>query len=251
MRRHHLPLTGSTQDDARQAIATLKPGDWQVFTADEQNAARGTHHRKWLAPANLNIYVTFLFTFLKDQHSSLMNLPQVSAFSVIELLEGLGFYPQLKWVNDLLLNHKKFGGVLCESEACPQFKDYLAVRVGIGLNVNMPAQLLADINQPVTSLLIEGGRELDREKVLNLLAVKFKAHIELLSEQGFKPYYEKISSRMAFVGEQVQIHDYLTGTVHRGIVLGLNSEGKLLLDDGSQVMELINGSIIPSMRSLK
>ena len=40
---------------------------------------------------------------------------------------------KLKWINDLIVNNKKIGGVLCESEQ----EDCIIVFIGIGINVQL------------------------------------------------------------------------------------------------------------------
>ena len=68
--------------------------------------------------------------------------------AVAQALESLQLKPRLKWPNDLLLSGKKVCGILCETTEG-------WVVLGIGLNVNMDAEELAQIDQPATSLLIE------------------------------------------------------------------------------------------------
>ena len=81
------------------------------------------------------------------------------------MLESFGFHTSLKWPNDILLSEKKIAGLLCETTA---FSDLICVVLGIGLNVNMPIDLLNKIDRPATSLYAESGKSFDVEKTINL-----------------------------------------------------------------------------------
>src|SRR6185312_5475629 len=77
--------------------------------------------------------------------------------------EVTGASPDLRWPNDLLLNEKKFGGILVEmaSEAA-RIRHVVA---GIGINVNH-AVFPPDLSALATSLRIETGRPWPRRDLV-------------------------------------------------------------------------------------
>ena len=67
--------------------------------------------------------------------------------------------PDLKWPNDLLINGKKFCGILTEMNAEPTRVRYIVV--GIGINVNQ-ATFPAELQPIATSLRMATGSEWSR-----------------------------------------------------------------------------------------
>ena len=67
--------------------------------------------------------------------------------------------PDLKWPNDLLLNDKKFCGILTEMNAEPTRVRHLVV--GVGINVNQK-DFPADLRDRATSLQLATGTEWSR-----------------------------------------------------------------------------------------
>ena len=76
--------------------------------------------------------------------------------------EITGMTADIRWPNDLLLNDKKFAGILTEmsSEAS---KVHHAV-IGVGVNVNQQ-NFPPELKDNATSLCLEGGREFSRLEV--------------------------------------------------------------------------------------
>ena len=168
-----------------------------LITADEQTAGRGRFKRRWESPPHQNVYATFCFFIEKHRHD-IGNIPQVLAISAAEALEDLGFQPKLKWPNDVLLSNKKVAGILCETTP---MSDNLAVIIGIGLNVNMPLQLLQQIDRPATSLMVEGGEKMEIEMVLESLKNNFWKISGSFWKKGSIPCWMNINA--AFQQSQV------------------------------------------------
>ena len=131
-----------------------------VVVAGEQTAGRGRLGRRWLAPAGTSVLCSVQ---LRPDVSGerLPELTGVAARACAEAVEALtGLAAELKFPNDVLLDGRKTAGVLAEAR-----ED--RVVLGIGVNVNVPAeQLPVEVEHPATSLLVETGRELDRGELL-------------------------------------------------------------------------------------
>jgi len=66
----------------------------------------------------------------------------MTGVAVHDTLESFGIKPDIKWVNDVLVNEKKIAGILAETT---ETDDGLAVVVGIGINLtsqNFPPDLV-------------------------------------------------------------------------------------------------------------
>lgn len=222
--RKHFKSIDSTNTWSKHNAHLFKHDAITLVTADEQTAGRGRFKRRWESPPNQNIYATFNF-FVEKHRQDIGNIPQVMALSAAEGLEYLGFAPQLKWPNDVLLSSKKVAGILCETTP---FSDLLCVILGIGINVNMPLNLLEKIDRPATSLLVEGGSSLEVESVYEELQNRFLHNLELFLNEGFQPFLEKYKQKMILLPDQkIRFND--NRSIWEGYYHSINQDGSLNL----------------------
>jgi BirA family biotin operon repressor/biotin-[acetyl-CoA-carboxylase] ligase len=229
----------STNTWAKQHLEDFSKEDWVVVVADEQTAGRGRFKRKWISPPKQNLYMTFCF-FCDRRGASIGNIPQVLALSAAHLLQSLGFFLQFKWPNDLLLADKKLGGILCET--VPLQKG-LWVIAGIGINVNMPLEELVQIDQPATSLGVEGGQQLAISSLANALNEQFQNDMERFWREGFKPFIALYRERIGAIGKQIRFRDH--ERIWEGTLYAIEEDGTLILQvDGGATHRFISGEII-------
>ncbi len=238
--RKHFKIIDSTNTWAKHNVHLFPHDKITLVTADEQTAGRGRFRRKWESPANQNLYATFCF-FIEKHRLDIGNIPQVLALSAINALKKLGFNPQLKWPNDILLNHKKVSGILCETTP---LSDHLGIILGIGINVNMPLELLQKIDRPATSLLVEQGNLLQIEEVLNSLQNAFIGDLEIFLEEGFAHFLSQYREGMQqWVGKNIRFHD--NRYIWEGVFQSINHDGSLnmLLNTGES-KNFLTGEIL-------
>lgn len=238
--RHHFSIIDSTNTWAKLSAHQLDHAKLHLITADEQTGGRGRFNRVWVSPAGLNIYATYCF-FIEKHSQRLGNVPQILGISAARTLENMGFKPKLKWPNDVLLSHKKVAGILCESTP---YSDLLCIVAGIGLNVNMPIEMLEKIDRPATSLLVESGQSYVVEDVLAQLSDQFSKDLDLFLEEGFHHFLAEYKQRiMTFPGQAIRFHD--NRTVWEGQIHSINNDGSLNLQlaDGT-IKHFIAGEIL-------
>lgn len=165
---YHFETIPSTNDWAKANLSTFDKTKLTLVTAEAQTAGKGRFGRTWVSPGKLNIYASFCF-FVQEQHDPLL-LTRLFSLATAKVLEEKGVHCDLKWPNDLLVHGKKIAGILCETMD-------LGVVIGLGLNVNMPAQQLQEVGQPATSLLEETGRAWDVLEVLESVKRHFAADL--------------------------------------------------------------------------
>lgn len=239
-KRKHFDVIGSTNTWGKENAPSLSRDIITLVTADAQTAGRGRFKRKWESPPGQNIYATYCF-FVEKHQGNIGNIPQILALSAADTLKEIGFKPELKWPNDVLLSGKKVAGILAETTP---LSDTLCVVIGIGLNVNMPIEALAAIDRPATSLLVETGRPHDVEAVLDRLTKHFAASLDRFFEDGFHPFLEPYEKLMPCDPDKVvKFHD--NRTIWEGTVQGVNPDGSLLfkLPDGT-LKTFIAGEIL-------
>lgn len=223
----HFDSLGSTNLWSKENFTNFDTTKITLTVADKQTAGYGRYHRPWISPSGLNIYASFTF-FVKREQIDLKNFTQITALSIIKTLKKFTISSQLKWPNDIQINKKKVAGILCE--IVPQ-DSFLAVITGIGINVNMPLETCKQIQQPVTSLLIETGKELKVLDVLQTLQLHFSQDLSLFLHQGFAPFLQEFRENILH-----QKGDLLLVNQQKGIFQGI-------AEDGSLIMQLADGSL--------
>ncbi len=143
------PSVESTQD-AVHALAEQGAAQGVAVAAIEQTAGRGSRRRDWSsAPGGL-----WLSVLLRPTCDNGMQVLALRAgLAIVRTLDALGARDlMLKWPNDIMVQGKKAGGILCEAR---WNGDRLAwVTVGVGLNVRN--ELPDDLRDSSTRLADHG-----------------------------------------------------------------------------------------------
>jgi BirA family biotin operon repressor/biotin-[acetyl-CoA-carboxylase] ligase len=226
---YHFETIGSTNTWAKENLDRMDPKGVTLISASEQTMGRGRFKRQWLSPIHQNIYASFCF-HLDINRVDFGHLPQLLALSAIQILENFGFSPTLKWPNDILIQEKKLGGLLCETIMTEQKRWIIN---GIGLNVNMPSHLLNKIDRPSTSLFQESGQIYDINTLLKQLDQQFTSNLSHFMKEGFDTFFPSFKCRSTFKkGQQIRFHN------NQEIIEGTFEE---LYSDGSVQIKLLSG----------
>ncbi|MBS0627087.1 MAG: biotin--[acetyl-CoA-carboxylase] ligase [Verrucomicrobia bacterium] len=234
----HFTSIPSTSSWAKENSSLFDSNKLTCITAEEQTQGRGTFSKKWISPKGVNIYGTFYFTLPKF-YPFLQNIGQLLSISCCKALEPLHFNPQIKWPNDLLIENKKFAGILCEATSSGE---KIGIALGLGLNVNMNTELLKNINQPATSLMEISDKTWNLEEILSKILQFFLEDLDTLSSKGFAFFASFYNDRLAFKEQLIQVKD---GAITRkGICKGVSPEGSLLLELSSgELIKISSGKI--------
>ncbi len=231
---HYLPLTGSTNDDARDLALAGCP-DRTVVVADEQRAGRGRLGRHWIAPRDSSLLASIV---LRRRIPSVLltALCSVAVVATIEQLTGLG--SRIKWPNDVMIGTRKVCGIL--TEVLSQHDQPITV-VGIGLNVNFdPAAV--HVPSTATSLSSELGGAVDRAALLDTLLRRVDGYLAL-DDEGMQPAIRSEWERLLWRRSQA-VRVEQDGPTLYGVVEGLTEGGALRLraPDGD-LLEIAVGDV--------
>lgn len=239
----------STQLYARHNIKSLKPNEWQLYTAKEQTSGIGTKNTIWVSPYDVNVYATYAFLLEEKHTAKIIHITQVSALTVSELLSSEGINSTVKWVNDILINKKKVCGVLAESST-NAFEEngvkYLAVLVGIGINVNSEQQHLVKISQPATSIKMETSKELDIKNIVDSLSQLLITNINKLTAGDFSLFLPQLNERLEKFGDKaIVVKEVINNSIiyKVGYIKGVKNQGELILQTKEGELSLMNGCI--------
>jgi len=130
-----------------------------IVIAEEQTHGRGRQGRRWDSERGKNLLFSVVFRtpFIHDRARILPFLAALAAADAVEQLSRCKV--ECKWPNDLLIEKKKFAGMLIEAEA--QSDSVTSVTLGVGINVNQ-TEFSDELKAKVTSLRLAGGNEIDR-----------------------------------------------------------------------------------------
>ncbi|MBI3600424.1 MAG: biotin--[acetyl-CoA-carboxylase] ligase [Nitrospinae bacterium] len=179
--------TVESTNDTAKGLANKGCKEGTVVIADLQSKGRGRLGRRWGSPAGVGVYLSIILR-PSDITPQLTLLAAVAAAEAINKsfkfqvsssklknlknlqLATCNLQPKLKWPNDIIINGKKAGGILTESIANGK-----AVIVGMGINVNSePSSFTDELKSKATSIMIETGRNVDRNLLIAGLLNKFE-----------------------------------------------------------------------------
>ena len=239
----HFSEINSTQLFSRKnvKINPLRLNNWILISADKQVTGVGSHSRKWISDEVGNVYATLNFPIKIDNAKGFERIRNVFSLAVLETMKD--FLPNneisYKWPNDVLVNGKKISGVLCEYYSTSE-KNIYHVIVGIGININLSKEKLEKIDQPATSMVVEGGVDLSVDEITRHVISKA---IELGLKDALT-VKDELQEHFSLLGEVVVVHDDATGEDICGILLGVGEDGSLLLKVGDEVRSVLNGTVV-------
>lgn len=257
---HHYYKIGSTNSEAMQSAAEGAP-EGSVFLAEEQLAGRGRGAHSWHSARSLGIYCSVILRpAMPPSDALIFSLAAGLAVCAAVAEVAPQLQADLKWPNDLLLNGKKFCGILTEMNAEATRVRHLVV--GVGINVNQ-VKFPAELRETATSLRIETGTEWSRvELCAALLKSLDREYRALVDDAGAHASilrrFEESSSSVR--GRKVSItvnsgvsadknddkNDDKTGdetSTLAGVTEGLDERGFLRVRTAEGVTTVISGTV--------
>lgn len=237
---HHYYKIGSTNSEAMRAAAEGAP-EGSVFLAEEQLSGRGRGAHTWHSARSTGIYCSVILRPVMPPSDALIfSLAAGLAVraAVAEIAPQLKV--DLKWPNDVLLNNKKFCGILTEMNAEVTRVRHLVV--GIGINVNQ-AKFPAELRDIATSLRIETGTEWSRvELCAALLKSLDREYRNLVEDEGARAAilrrFEESSSSVRGQKVSVEENGGLTGVTE-----GLDERGFLRVRTENGLQTVVSGTV--------
>lgn len=226
---HYLRSLPSTMDVARDLAAQGGRHGLAVL-AEEQTAGRGRLGRAWVAPPDVNIYLSLL---LRPDPLRMRQLGMIAPLSVADAARTVaGVEVDFKWPNDVLVSTRKLCGVLIEAAYAGERP--LHAIVGIGLNVNLDVGRVPEVREIATSLSREAGRRVSREHVLAELLAAFSRWFNLSGSHA-EAVRLAWRGRLQTLGQTVDVT--FGGRIEHGLAEDVDGSGSLIIrrDDGSRV----------------
>jgi BirA family transcriptional regulator, biotin operon repressor / biotin---[acetyl-CoA-carboxylase] ligase len=255
---HHCQQAESTNSLALEAAARSGrqaegAPEGAVFLAEEQTAGRGRGGHSWHSERGTGIYCSFLFRPPMSPADALW-LSLIAGVAVQDAVrEATGLHADIRWPNDLLLNEKKFAGILTEMSSEATRVQHAVI--GIGINVNH-RNLPSDLAGPATSLLLETGKEWSRVELaaalMRALDREYRALLRAMTGPirtpalRFEPIMKRVESRSSYAHGKVVCVDEDGG--YTGVTDGLDPRGFLRVRTDRGLRIVISGGVRPLAR---
>lgn len=223
--------TGSTNTDLLALAADGAP-DGVVLVADHQTGGRGRLGRSWEAPSRSSLLVSILIRPPLAAAEAFAVTMAVGVSAVEACREAAGIDVGLKWPNDLVVareggEQQKLGGMLAESLL--DGDRLVALVVGIGINVNWPADLPSELDGIAVALNHLTGHDADREELLAALLSHLDERASRIEGAAGRAHVRlEYLDRCTTIGRAVRAE--LPGGPIEGTAVDLSPEGHLVVE---------------------
>ncbi|MFA5561919.1 MAG: biotin--[acetyl-CoA-carboxylase] ligase [Eubacteriales bacterium] len=218
-----------------------------VVIANHQRAGKGRLGRRFESPKDQGVYLSMLLrpTLPPADAATLTAWVAVAVCRAVEAV--CGARPDIKWVNDIVMNGQKLGGVLTELSAEAESGQVQFVVVGIGLNVSQSRDdFPGDIRDMATSLREATGGPVRRAR----LAAALIRELDRLRDDfphARDAYLSAYRQSCLTLGRQVRV---LRGGVEKqGVARGVDERFALLVDFSDGTCEALSSGEV-SVRGL-
>lgn len=229
--------------NSRMAEERLHQDDFTTFAAKGQTAGRGQKGNGWHSAKGENL--TFS-TLLRPEWLPVQEqfaISQAAALAVVDYLADKGVTAKIKWPNDIYVGERKICGILIENSL---EGEHLATSiVGIGLNLNQTV-FPDSLPNPVSLIMVTGRSYCPEEELvrfLGFLRERYERTRFSRSRNGQDiEYMESMFRRGEWHNfERMEESDVPVekrkGHLFSARILGVDSSGKLLLEDRSGIVE--------------
>lgn len=215
-------------------LSKSTPIEGTVISTDFQTRGRGQRHKYWQSEAGKNLLLSIILYPSNLTAGTQFFLSMMTANAITSCLQTL-LPPErlrIKWPNDIYFDDKKLGGILIQNNLKKERIE--SSIIGIGLNVN---QTLFDMNLPnPTSLAIESDNQHNIPDLKSKLFDALNHYYSCLNRKEFDKLKQVYESRLFKKGIVSEVH-LNTGTVN-GIILGVESDGRLLMNINGKIRKL-------------
>ena len=169
----------STNTAAKELAAAGAPHG-TVLVAGSQTAGRGRLGRSFCSQAGQGVYMSVILR-PNCSPAQLMHLTCAAGVAACDAVEDtIGFRPGIKWINDLVVDGKKLGGILTELSISPVTGMVDHAVVGIGINCS---QQQSDFPEELRSIACSAAMLTDQAVDSAALAAALLVRLEQMAGQ--------------------------------------------------------------------
>lgn len=220
----------STNTRAKELSSIQTDSHPLIIISDQQTDGYGRYGRSFVSPSKTGIYMSIL---LKTQNEVLNPglLTTATALAVARTIErNLGVTPQIKWVNDVLINQKKVVGILTEAVSDIESGSINQVIIGIGINYLSDLSIFPPEIQARIGTLQQyvNNAHLSRNFFIAELLNEF---FELYSNYQSGDFIAEYKEKSYLIEKKVTVTQGMKEIT--GYVNDIDKKGRLVLHDGT------------------
>lgn len=194
-----------------------------IIVAENQTGGRGRFDRRFHSPKGNGIYMSLLcFPKLAAEKSVLITV--ACAVAVAKAIEKHCLKnPQIKWVNDLILENRKICGILTEGSVNPDTACFDWAVVGIGINVYEPYGGFSDEIKDIAGYIEKEKRENLRNSIIAETVNFLSLYLSDLESKDFLDDYKKLS---LVLGKEITV---VKATPQKATAVSIDDDCRLLV----------------------
>lgn len=220
----------STNTQAKKLAAGGAP-EGTILIAGQQTGGRGRMGRSFHSPQSQGVYLSVI---LRPQclPAELMHLTCATGTMMCDAIsQCAGFRPRIKWINDLVHNGRKLGGILTELGFDPKTGLVSYAIVGIGINCSQtPADFPPEIRDIAGSLSMAAEKTVSpAELAAAMIRQLYFLRQAVLCEKDY--LMDRYRMDCITIGQEVRIMNDLP---RQGFALDVDDDGGLIVrfEDG-------------------
>jgi len=213
--------------------------------ANVQTNGKGRRGRTWVSQIGASLTFSLLWRF-QCGAAALSGLSLAVGVALIRALNNLGVTnAQLKWPNDVLVvdknqHGKKLAGILIELQG--DMEGPSAAVIGVGINLNLPKNVLDVIDQPAVDLASMSTLQINQSELLGVLLKHLADILSNFEQYGFVGVRDEWLSYHAYHNKPVRML-LPDGRDVQGVVKSVADDGILLVEAALGLQRFSAGEI--------
>jgi BirA family transcriptional regulator, biotin operon repressor / biotin---[acetyl-CoA-carboxylase] ligase len=195
--------------------------------AHMQTHGKGRRGRTWVSQLGASLTFSLLWRF-QCGAAALSGLSLAVGVALIRTFNSLCVdNVQLKWPNDVLIDGKKLAGILIELQG--DLEGPSAAVIGVGINLNLPKNVLQSIDQPAIDLAKVSANKIEQSMLLGVILKHLAEVLSSFESRGFIGLQNEWISYHAYQNKPVRML-LPNGTEVTGTVKNVADDGILLIE---------------------
>lgn len=206
-----------------------------IVISNEQTNGYGKSNREFLSNKDIGIYMSILINpnCLIEESLKITILTSVAILSAIKSVCNLDV--KLKWVNDIILNDLKVGGILCESQINLNTNLIDNMIVGIGINVK-EFEFPPSLKNIATSIENNTNFKISRNKLISEIINFFDLYF--IEKTNYIDLYKENSY---VLGRDIKVIQNDRQFFAKAI--DIDNNGSLIVQEQEKIIKLISSDI--------